>query len=240
MRTFRTLVLLCFCCFSFNSAINCPIHYERLNGYVHIPSGHVTANELNNIKLSNVKDSGGQINKEFNAPYSMCIMGKKLGDAEYTFREYFSLEPDVHVVDLIDTLINKLNLQDTVRITYYLTKNYSNKNETFFFGSAANKIHQTFILASQAVVDLKRNIFGDAIIAYPSPASNQVSVKLDIKESKTGKLILFNALGQELQSVENHNLMQPYTFKLDEYASGIFYIHAVVDGEFFMKKVVKE
>ena len=228
----------------------CPIYYVTLAAYVQLPGYNFTTGELEKLNLSDIKDTSHQaiVDKEISSFYAEF---SRVGDVERTRVGYsYNYESDENLSvqesykKMADTLLPKLNLGDTVFVKYYV-QNSSDKNrsieEKFFYGGFERfLIVKTYVISSQAVVDLKRSSEGAGMVAYPSPAENEVSVKFDVKEPIAGHITLTNSLGQIIAETDHENLMQPYTFKIAEEPAGTYFIRTQIDGEYFTKKFVKE
>jgi len=55
----------------------------------------------------------------------MLIRGKKIGATKYQFYEYYDVHNEKTLSAFVDTLLNQLNLQDTVFIDFMLNKKVS-------------------------------------------------------------------------------------------------------------------
>lgn len=221
--------------------------YVTLLGYVQYPDVNVTSDELARLNLSDVKDTVGQaiVDKTIDVFY---VRIKRVSDVKTTYVGYSYDNNTVGGLQkayekMMDTLLPKLNLQDTVFISFdlYQKNRRVRTEEDFFYNSFRDyRIYQHFVISSQAVVDLKRTPFGAGMVAYPSPATDDVSVKFEVKEPIEGHLILSNSLGQVIQEVDHKNLMKPYQFDIKDQKPGTYFIRALVDGEYFTQKIIKE
>ena len=228
----------------------CPIYYVTLAAYVQHPGANFTALELEKLNLDDIKDTSNQaiVDKEITSFYTEF---SRVGDVVHTSvgysHDYESEEPvTVHqsYKRMVDTLLPKLNLGDSIFVRYYISQSEVAKRsaeEEFFYGGFERfLIQQKYVISSQAVVDLKRSPEGAGMVAYPSPANDHVSVRFDVKEPIAGHLTLTNSLGQIIAETDHENLMQPYTFKIAEEPAGTYFIRTQIDGEYFTKKFVKE
>jgi len=253
MHIFRYCLLFVFTLININPALTCDEYFVLLKGYVDVPPGHATKDEILNMNLFNVRDSSGAPNHDL-VPSYLMVSGKKLGATNNLFNEYISVHSKTDLNAILDTFLNKLNLQDTLKITVQLSKKTKNemityeddyKGETITYEDYYEvyfsfMFKYQYILSSQAVVELKRNTSGNAFQVYPSPASNYVNVKFDVRQKKEGKISIYDGLGKELETVRHLNISEPYRFDLADQPAGNYFIHAVIDGENFVKKIVKD
>jgi hypothetical protein len=250
MKLLRPLFLTAMSVFIFYIPSACPPIYVMLNAYVQFPGTNFTSSELGELNLSDIKDTSNQAipNKIVNSYYAEY---SRVGDVKRTSvgSSYnFKLETQVPVQEaykkMMDTLLPQLNMTDTVFVRYYLNNDGSKKldnKEIFYYGRFERfMVAKTYVISSQAVVDLKRSPEDAGMIAYPSPAVEHVSVKFEVKEPIAGHITLSNSLGQIIAETDHENLMQPFTFNISEEAAGTYFIRAQIDGEYFTKKFVKE
>ncbi len=249
MKSTRPLFLTLFLVSFFFLPSACPIYYVTLNGYVQFSSENVTKKELYELNFNDIKDTSDQAmaDKQISR---IAVFIKRVTDEKSTYIRTGYRNEETSLEELykstMDTVLPKLNLQDSVFITYYLTSTEKtfvvDGGEQEFYVRLFDrfKMTQTFVISTQAVVDLKRNVDGNAVIAYPSPAEGYVSVKFNIKEPVPGKLQLVNSLGQEIASVNHSNLMEPYTFNIQSEPAGTYFVRAEMDGESFLVKFIKE
>ncbi|MBI1305469.1 MAG: T9SS type A sorting domain-containing protein [Bacteroidetes bacterium] len=111
--------------------------------------------------------------------------------------------------------------------------------DKFYESSFRYRSPQKYIISSQTVVDLKRNTSGNLFQVYPSPATDKVSVRFDIREKKGATIYVYNSLGVEIKSYFQTDLNQVTEFKIDEQPAGNYYIRTMIDGVQFTKKLVK-
>ena len=222
--------------------------YVTLLGYVQYQEVNVTSDELARLNLSDVKDTAGQavVDKTLSRFF---VTIRRVTDVKTTYVGSGYDNEQLGGVQkafekMMDTLLPTLNLQDTVFINFELYKNnrkpISTDEEFFFYSFRDYRIEQQFVISSQAVVDLKRTPFGAGMVAYPSPATDEVSVKFEVKEPIEGRLILSNSLGQVIQEVDHKNLMKPYRFDIKDQKPGAYFVRALIDGEYFTQKIIKE
>lgn len=250
MTLLRPLMLTVLAVMLFSIPSACPPYYVMLNAYVQHPGVNFTNDELKRLNLSDLKDTSNQaiVDKRidrFYAEYSRVgdVKRTSVGGSygynmvkEYTVQEAYKL--------MTDTLLSQLNMGDTLFMRYYVNNSHrivKTEDDEFFFHAFEKFIlRKNYVISSQAVVDLKRSPDDAGMIAYPSPASNEVSVKFAVKEPISGHITILNTLGQIIAEVDHENLMQPYTFNIDKEPAGNYYMRAEVDGEFFTRKFVKE
>lgn len=237
----------------------CPVWYIEVGGYIQFKGDNVTKKELYDLNLSDIKDTSDQALEQYKANYYYVrIHRASEAESKYIGYGYAHQEEGITVEQafrkMMDTLMPTLNLQDTVFVDFELlesrktARNQMSKEELgkaediymIYSGFSVPRIKQRFVISSQAVVDLKRNPNGMGVVAYPSPATDYVSIKFDIREPKPGHLQLINSLGQEIASVDRKNLMEPYSFDLKGEPAGTYFIRAQIDGENFLRKFIKE
>lgn len=250
MRLLKPLSLTFIAVMLFSMPSACPVYYVYLAGYVQHPGVNFTNTELKKLNLSDVKDTNNMAipGKEITGFYARF---SRVGDVKKTHIGYDNRYTETEVISvqkayeqMMDTILPSLNIGDSIMVTY--TLHNSNKvpksvEEDFFYrGFQQFKMHKTYVISSQAVVDLKRSPNDNGMVAYPSPAQNEVSVKFEVKEPIAGHISILNSLGQIIAEVNHENLMQPYTFNIDKEPEGNYYMRAEVDGEFFTRKFVKE
>ncbi|MBO6517478.1 MAG: T9SS type A sorting domain-containing protein [Bacteroidia bacterium] len=249
MKPLRPLLvtLLLTTVLSISSAL-CPIHYVILQGYVQYPSEHVTKKEIVNLNFDDIKDSAHVALAEKQIE-GFTVYQKTIGDERPKYVGYCGSNGEVSLEEafrsMLDTVLPALNFQDTLLFTYYMNDKEGGKDlrqeEVFFYGGFGQfKMNQTFVISSQAVVDLKRAPEGTSVVAYPSPAEGYVSIRFNVKEQVAGSLQLVNSLGQEVERVDHNNLMEPYTFDIQSEPAGTYFIRAIMDGESFLTKFIKE
>ncbi len=257
MHIFRYCLLFVFTLININPALTCDEYFVLLKGYVDVPPGHATKDEILNLNLFNVRDSSGAVNNEL-VPFYIMVSGKQLGATSNLFNEYIGVHSKTDLSTILDTFLNKLNLQDTVKIAVQLSKKTKNNMITYeddykddYLGETVTyedyyevyfnfMFEYQYILSSQAVVELKRNTSGNAFQVYPSPASNYVDVKFDVRQKKEGEISIYDGLGKKLDTVKHLNISEPYRFDLADQPAGNYFIHAVIDGENFVKKIIKD
>lgn len=242
MKSQRLLSLIGISAFLLLSSFCVP--YIWVLGYVQYSSENVTKKELLNLNLDDIKDTSDQAINYARITYFRASI--KTDTSTRWKRIETPYLPELTVQDCydnwIDTVLPKLNLRDTLQLTFSLDRaTGSNKEELFYFGGYGRyRLQQTFVLSTQNVVDLKRNSGAQAIVAYPSPASDVVSVKLDVKEPVAGHLQVVNGMGQEVASVDHQDLTKPCSFNIQSQPAGTYFVRVQMDGEFFVTKFVKE
>jgi hypothetical protein len=211
---------------------------------VDIEGKYITEAEIRNLNINNVLDSNGlplpkmKVNR-------VNIYFKRGTDSSWVSvgsDNWYSPGFDIDKYDsFVNLMLPKLTLGDSIRFYF----EYEEVNEVvrnagrpmrmnIWFSSA-----QSHIISTQNVADLSRDPHGNALVTFPSPAAEYVSVKCNIKEPTPAKLRLFSSLGKELVSAEHQNMMQPYTFRIEEYPAGTYFMSITIDGETFIRKVVK-
>ncbi|MFT7591882.1 MAG: hypothetical protein ACI9UJ_001811 [bacterium] len=228
----------------------CPTYYVTLSAYVQHSGVNFTNTELKKLNLSDIKDTSDMAipDKEVTGFYAEF---SGIGHVEHTaigYANQYNLEEEISIQKsfelMMDSMMPRLNLGDSLFLRYYLSNSkikYASAEEEFFRGGFEKfLINSTYIISSQAVVDLKRSPEDAGMTAYPSPAKSEVSVKFEVKEPIAGHITILNTLGQIIAEVDHENLMQPYTFNISEEAAGTYFIRTKIDGEYFTKKFVKE
>lgn len=224
-------------------ANSCGFYFVELKGYVDIPNGHITKDEIKSLNFNNVWSLDNQAVPNLE-PFEVQIEYRRVTDTSFNHFDYLTTNNQEIYERHIDSFLSLLNLQDSVRLTFYLSQGSNSlpdndMKEDFFGGYFMFESTQSHVISSQAVVDLKRNPDGNAIVAYPSPSDNEVSIKFNLKEPRPGHFVLIGPMGKMIEEVDHPNVMHPYTFMLDGLSAGTYYIQATIDGENFMKKFIK-
>ncbi len=80
--------------------------------------------------------------------------------------------------------------------------------------------------------------------AYPNPFTNQLALKLTLKKSETGKLMLYNAQGQVIHQIYSGfmNKDEPQTFLLNTaglgLVQGLYFVRLITNDEVLYQKVL--
>ncbi|MBL0340817.1 MAG: T9SS type A sorting domain-containing protein [Bacteroidetes bacterium] len=78
------------------------------------------------------------------------------------------------------------------------------------------------------------------VAVYPNPATTQIHVKLNIKNSKTGKYFLTNALGQKMLSGLLHSLNEESILNIESFPSGIYILTIISEDSLNQTQIVKQ
>ncbi len=244
MKLFKPFLSVVLLITTFYLPSACPIYYVYLSAYVQYDGDYVTKSELKKLNFNDIKDTShvAIIDKSI---YDFSITTKGVGRLTSNYyRPNYELK--LAAVDqfkgMMDTILPNLNLSDTVWVVFSLnnTKKQMLEEEFFYNAFGLYKINQRFIISSQAVVDLKRSGPESGMVVYPSPATDNVSVRFDVKEPIEGHITITNALGQIVIEQNQPNLMNVSHFDLKGQKSGSYFVRARIDGEYFTRKIIKE
>ena len=138
---------------------------------------------------------------------------------------------------LIDADANNLNEggQSTV---YFEDVNNDNKRD-LFVGNGSGGL--SFFSSANQFVGIKENNFmqlQDQITLFPNPTSNYLNIRIDGLEFETGKLILYNMLGEEIEVVEINSNSQ--TMLLKNTSKGVYFAEINLTHNSLTKSVVKK
>ena len=235
-----------------------------LDAYVEYKDPHVTSEELTGLDFSKIIDTTGQTIDKYSVYRCQVMLKRKEGTRiEHVAHCGLELEADETVQSqyrkLMDSLSKTLSLGDTVSIgftlyqpnrqdaPYQVMKEDVLESEDIYDvirlvgENRSQMILQPFVISSRTVVYLKRNPNGMGVVAvYPSPAKDEVSVRFDLEETAEGNLTLLDQQGKALATVHHNDLLEPYTFKMTEHPAGTYFVRAEIDGEFFVKKFIKQ
>ena len=237
MKPLYTILTIALFLFS-NPSQTCPVFITSLKGYVGLEPGYATQTELREFDANQVFDTSGMPNTKISA-YQVSVHLRRIGDTSRTFIGYFSVNDQFN--KSLDTVINKLNLQDSLflRFSTEWSSSKTSMDDDWFPRFHIMESRQTYVLSTEEVVQLKRNPNGTDYKVYPSPAEDHVSVQFNFTRKKSGTIELFDAYGRSVAQVKSDDLSKPNTFDLKEAASGTYYVHTQFDGENFVKKIVK-
>ena len=103
---------------------------------------------------------------------------------------------------------------------------------------------QTVVLTinAKAPVSVKENTLSDVdFVVFPNPAQNSVYVRLNDVSIKSGEIVIYNALGQQVNDKAlTWNSSKEETVSLSGLASGIYYLKLKTDKGVITKKITKE
>jgi hypothetical protein len=77
--------------------------------------------------------------------------------------------------------------------------------------------------------------------AYPNPASNDVTIKFNLKANKNVKVSLINLLGQEVINIANDNFVAGFNevkFNVGNLSAGVYFYTMTVDGVSQSQKIM--
>jgi hypothetical protein len=78
------------------------------------------------------------------------------------------------------------------------------------------------------------------ILVYPNPAVNELNFDIQKDEISNLQIRIFNSAGDIVLSSNDENISQKKTIDVSALSSGIYLIEMNIDGEKFVRKVVKE
>lgn len=98
-----------------------------------------------------------------------------------------------------------------------------------FSGSKMHGVYVTDLSLSTEVNQVSSNL--NLTSVYPNPFSKKTIVVLSLKEDANVQINLYNALGQELSSIENKHLYKgSHTYDLTVADKGIYFLRSIING----------
>jgi hypothetical protein len=85
--------------------------------------------------------------------------------------------------------------------------------------------------------------FEEMVIVDPNPTTGKANVRLNLKESLIGRLVLYSSTGEQIQEIHNGKLSSGFTdygIDLSSQPSGMYIITIETDEMQYIKKFIKE
>jgi|GEM_PF-5119102 len=237
-------------------SISCYTVYHIPDHYSDLPDGPITKSELEQFDAYEVRDTFGDLSDKY-VPTGFYISIKKRNTNEYKRFFYSNSGRDKYVLQAAKNRIAHLhsvlhdstshfNIGDTLSVTiYYTEKETYEKWEdeaktdrfTYYLLSRMRVTHR-YTIEDESLVELKRER-DRRFKVYPSPAIDNVTVRVDVSKSNPGKIVLLDNTGKMLEESESYDVTQPTKIKLNPYPSGTYYVQVTFKGENFFKKIIK-
>lgn len=127
-------------------------------------------------------------------------------------------------------IVNGMPLYETTSITTF---------DTTSFGCLSWSSY-TYIVEPNSTTELEKEI---NLKLFPSPFSELLSVEFEMPISADVSISLYNPAGQKIDDFLTKERLphsaHSFTFEVEEMPPGIYFLKFEMDGEFFMKKVLK-
>lgn len=230
------------------------------DAYTHLPDGEITLSELRKFDPYDLKDTFHHPSDKY-VPvwYHMRVKKKN----ETTTRKFYLNKGKKVVLEGMQdkASMNHLRtvLSDSTHLfaigdSIWLTMYYADRedferlqrrskendaNTRYRFLRYDQFRTQIYKINDESLVELKREK-DLRFKVYPSPAVEEVNVRVDVSKSDPGTVVLFNTRGQILAQSETYDVTQETNLKLEPYPSGTYYVQVTFKGENFVKKIIKK
>jgi hypothetical protein len=77
------------------------------------------------------------------------------------------------------------------------------------------------------------------ISTYPNPTTDKFILQCDAPEPIEASYFVLDQMGRKILKNDIADIRQSTEIDLDEFSSGAYTIYLIIDGEFFIKKVIK-
>jgi hypothetical protein len=105
----------------------------------------------------------------------------------------------------------------------FVMDNLNNNNSTSSQVPANNEF-------ANVAIEVKKLNINTPFSLLPNPAQSQITIKYKLEAWQTAKVIIYDAVGAELQSIELPNFVETLTTSLNNIANGTYTYKYIVDG----------
>jgi hypothetical protein len=232
MNKYFLVVLFSFAIFKLQAFKIAP---TLLEGYTYLPNGPITFAELKEYDSNIIKDTknNGIVGLESKG-FSIYI--KKKGELEFKYFDYMNSVKTTSKHNFIDTLIQSVEIDDSLSISANYRINSDYKGNTRFVKTA--QTWTKYAVKTETIAALLRK-GEDLMTVYPNPCRTETSVKLDVSEELTATYFVLDGFGRKVMEGKLQDIRQEIPVELKDEASGTFVFYITIDTEIFSKKIIK-
>jgi hypothetical protein len=227
--------------------------YIVKDAYSSLPNGEITLNELLEFDAYDMRDTLGQPSNKY-IPTWFVLNLKKKGTIENRVFRYTSKTESIeesfmhkksiaYLHALLRDSSHLFGIGDSISLTLFfdLKEDYEKRAKVgWSYFAYTNKIRtQIYKINDESLVELKREK-DLRFKVYPSPAAEEVKVRVDVSISDPGTVVLLDSRGQILEQNESYDVTQETLIELKPYPSGTYYVQVTFKGENFVKKIIKK
>jgi hypothetical protein len=235
-------------------SMSCYTMYFVTDYYSYLPDGEITLSELGQYDAYSLKDTFGHPSDKYVPVYYVLNLQKKGTNKKtrYFYKKSSKalsgspspIKSMQHLSSVLSDSSHLFGIGDSIWLTLYYEHRdrYEKriKNNDVAWWSIYNILRtHVYKINDESLVELKREK-DLRFKVYPSPASSEVNVRLDITKSNPGTIVLLNSRGQVLEENESFDVSQTTKIQLQPYPSGTYYVHVTFKGENFVKKIIVE
>ena len=121
--------------------------------------------------------------------------------------------------------------------TYSVTSN-SNYYSVVTIAGCSSASSNTISITT---TEIATNQNTSSLTVYPNPSDKHTSIELQLTSKCDVQIYLFNALGEELEVIEEKSLDKgTYNYTISENAKGVYFLRTVINGVVNTKKIIRE